>query len=134
MMKGRISTKWSDAQSIFYRDFPDTTAKKTCTGLGWSIRIIKELTTMSLTMWNNRCGCMHGHDEAEEKRIEKEKLRVLIQDCYLKKDVVPVEFHRMFSSPLCHLISRHSITYLNAWIEKYKAHARGKVYYKLARD
>ena len=122
MLKGRISRTWATAQSKFYREFPDTSEKKTCTGLGWSIQVIKELTTMSLAMWKNRCGCMHGNNVVEVKRIMKERLRDTIKECYLGRDKVPQDCQNMFSQPLNDLIKKHSMTYLQAWIDKYEAH------------
>ena len=118
----RTHQTWDKAQSTYYRELPDTSDKKTCTGLGWSIRLIKELTTISLAMWKNRCSCMHGHTKVKEKRLEKERLQNTIQNCYLNRNAVPKESHRMFSLPINDLLKKHLLLHLHAWIKKYEAH------------
>ena len=64
--------------------------------IGMEHQVIRELTTMSLVMWNNRCGCMYVHNADEEKRMKKERLREAIQESYLHRAAVPQEFQRMF--------------------------------------
>ena len=74
MLKGRLSKTWGRMQQWYYRQHPELRDKKGLTGAGWMVRMINSLTTMTLTMWQHRCGCMHGHTEHEKKQRKKDTL------------------------------------------------------------
>ena len=50
MLKGRLSITWGTMQQWFYRNHPDYRQKKTLTGQGWMVKMVKAFTTMDLKM------------------------------------------------------------------------------------
>ena len=74
---------------------------------------------MSLAMWANRCGCLHGHNVGEKNAKEKEKLEIIVQKCYQKGRFLPVEYKYMFSTPVRELIRNRSIPYIQSWIQTF---------------
>ena len=119
LLKGRLSKKWGEAQEKFYRQHPDTRTSKHHTGLGWTIKMIQIITTMSLAMWANCCGCLHGHDVKEKNAKEKEKIQITVQKCYQKCRTLPSTYKYMFSIPVSELIKNRSISYIQSWIQSF---------------
>ena len=74
---------------------------------------------MTLAMWKNRCGCLHGHNEEEVRRLKKETLTYTITQCYLRRQEIPPDYQTMFKYPYYQLIKKYSFTYLKAWIARF---------------
>ena len=119
MLRGRLSKTWSEMQEHFYRDHPDYRHKKTCTGLGWAVRMIKELTAMLLEMWASRCGCLHGHTKEEKKRRRKEGVAATVRKCYGRRGEVVIEHQDIFDEPLEEMLRDRSVHYLRAWVNMF---------------
>ena len=119
MLKGRLSRKWGIMQELFYREHPDFRHSKTKTGLGWTIRMIKELTGMMLDMWASRCGCLHGHSKAEKKQKKKEEIGRTVRKCYGRRSEVVVEHQDIFDQPVDEMVRIISSHYLRAWVNMF---------------
>ena len=87
--------------------------------MGWTIRLIKELTGMLLDMWANRCGCLHGHTVAEKKAKKREEIGRTVRKCYGRRGDIVVEHQDIFDQPVEEMVSTRSHHYLRAWINMF---------------
>ena len=119
MLKGRLSRKWAIIQEGFYRDHPNFKHCRTRTGLGWTIRMIKEFIAMLLDMWKSRCGCLHGHTRVEEKRKQREEIGEKVRKCYGRRGEIVIEHQDIFQQAVEEMINTRSPHYLRAWINMF---------------
>ena len=60
VFKRRISTKWIEAQNIYYASNPDTKDDTKYSASIWASRIIKNLIEVALDLWVTRRKKLHG--------------------------------------------------------------------------
>ena len=121
MCKGRISTKWREAQALFYASHPDLKAKKYFNGTVWAAKVVEALITMSLDMWASRCKCVYGHTKEEQQMKRKEILKQQLVSCFRQQHQIPVAYHGMFLTKPAEMCERHTAHYLESWIAKFEA-------------
>ena len=119
MLKGRLSKTWGMIQHRFYKEHPDLKDKKNCTGLSWTIRMMKELTGMLLEMWANRCGCLHGHTKAEKKLRKRAAIERKVRKCYGRREEVLREHQDIFEQPLEEMVKQRTTFYMSAWVNMF---------------
>ena len=99
IMYGRISSKWGQAQSLFYDSNPDTRLVKHFTREVWVHKTIGSFLLHTEGLWNDRCDCMHGATEEENKKILKSKAVAKVMKLYEGKDNIQEGFGYMFQNP-----------------------------------
>lgn len=100
MLKGRLSWKQEEIQELFYRGYPDYQHQKMHTGIGWKIRMIKELTSMLLVTWTSHCGCLDGHTKTENKQRRGDEMGATVRKCYGRRGEVVTEHQQIFDQPV----------------------------------
>ena len=96
ILKGRISSKWGIVQAIFYGNNEETRAEKHFTLDVWNAKTIGSLLSFTLGLWNDRCDTLHGANEAEHKKIQKNNIIQQVVDMYENRRLVREEFQDMF--------------------------------------
>ena len=81
-MKGRVSKKWGEAQTLYYQMNPDTKKKPYFNHKARSKAAIKALLNMSLGMWNDRCKVLHGKTTDEKNKIKWDKTLSKARKCF----------------------------------------------------
>ena len=76
---------------------------------------------MALEMWASRCGCLHGHTEAEKLMKKREEVGQLVRQCYQRRSGIVMEYQDIFMCPAEELIQTKSPNYLMAWTNMFYA-------------
>ena len=71
ILKGRLSNSWGKAPIMFYMDNPDTRECKHFSAQVWMVKTIGSLLDLTLGLWKDMCGTLHGATEVRRKRIQK---------------------------------------------------------------
>jgi hypothetical protein len=106
ILYGRISSKWGQAQELFYDSNPDTRLVKYYSGEVWVYKTIGSFLLHTLGLWNDRCDCMHGATDAENKRIMKSKAVAKVVKMYEEKSNIQEGFEYMFQENIEALCQR----------------------------
>ena len=70
--------------------------------------MVKEVTTMMLAMWANRCGCLHGHTMADKKMKRRERIGTTVRRCYGRRGEVMMEHQDIFNQPVEEMVKTGS--------------------------
>ena len=79
--RGRTSSKWAQAQEIYYQDHPDTRDANFYSYRLWAKRIIGQLIEISLQLWVARNKELHGttpEDQRQLQRVRTISLNILL--------------------------------------------------------
>ena len=104
LFRGRLSSKWAQAQEIYYQDNPDTREAKHFCGKLWSEQIIGKLVEISLGLWVARNKELHGTTPEEQKQIQRVRTIQVVTKKYKEgQNKVREGFPRLYNEP-CHIL------------------------------
>jgi hypothetical protein len=90
ILKGHLTKSWR----AFYNHFKPS---QDTSGLLWASKVIKALWHYAESIWKYRNGVVHGHNLADQHRIEKEVLTAQVAAEYAAYDKDPFLVPRWFS-------------------------------------
>ena len=118
MFKGRISSKWAQAQDLYYRDNPDTRDSKYFNGNLWASKVIGKLIEISLDLWDTRNKVLHGHTLEEQNRVQRVKTIKLVTEKYNEGASLKDTFPDLFREPCLTLCDKPTLQ-LKKWVDTY---------------
>ena len=71
LFKGRLSSKWGEAQGCYYKDNPDTRDSNHFSARTWSSKVIGKLIEIALELWDTRNKVLHGITIEEQNKIQR---------------------------------------------------------------
>ena len=86
-LRGRLSSKWAQAQDLYYRDNPDTRDSKYFNGKLWASKLIGKLIKISLDLWDKRNKVLHGNTLEGQNRVQRGRAVQLVTEKY--RDLAP---------------------------------------------
>jgi hypothetical protein len=98
ILKGHLTKSWR----AFYNHFKPS---QDTSGLLWASKVIKALWHYAESIWKYRNGVVHGHNLADQHRIEKEVLTAQVAAEYAAYDKDPFLVPRWFS----YLFEKHTL-------------------------
>lgn len=92
ILKDHISRRWGKVQGIIYMNNIDTRGCKHFIVEVQMTKINKSVLDLTLGMWKDRCGILHGADEGERKNIWRPKIMAQVKKSYQWKYQLGIEF------------------------------------------
>ena len=115
MLYARLRSKWETAQGMLYRNNPDTRTENHFTEEVWVRRTIGSFLHQILSIWNDRCKCLHGATEEEAKKIRKLRVVDKVVRMYGDQDRIQDVFEYIFKENI-KILRRRSTQYLIKWL------------------
>ena len=116
-----MSSKWAQAQEIYYQDNPDTRDANFYSGQLWAKRIIGQLIEMSLQLWDARNKELHGATPEEQRQMQRVRtIQVVTQKFREGNRQLREEFSHLYREP-CNVLCDRSTLQLLKWIETFNA-------------
>jgi len=97
--KGRISSKWLDAQSHFMqRTYPS----KKFNRKKWGAQFVYQLFRIHHSLWRKRCLCVHNRSNGIKRVSDRAKLKEQVEEAFLiNRGEVQVEDRGLFENHSC---------------------------------
>ena len=119
IFRGRLSSKWGQAQELYYQDNPDTRGAVYYTGKLWASQTTGQLIEISLMLWDTRNKLLHGATLADQNKIQREwAIQIVVKKFAEGTRNIRRIFPRLYLEP-CNILCDRSTLQLLKWIETY---------------
>ena len=104
---------------MFYHQSLVTRCRRSFSEMSWTTTRIKSLLEYSLVLWKDRCEPFYRADEAERRKIRREKTIGKVETSFAKKDKIVRNFNYLFREDQ-EIVCNQSIQYLLKWVESFR--------------
>ena len=100
IFRGRLSSKWGQAQELYYQDNPDSRGTVYYTGNIGASQTIGQLIEMCLTLWDTRNKLLHGATLVDQTKSHRERAIQIVAKKYAEGNKsIRKRFPRLYMDP-----------------------------------